>query len=409
MARIKNTFVRDLKPGEAVADVFLVIEARLGQARNGPFWSLTLGDATGRAGAKVWSPLSREYTEFAPGQAVYLEGPVQTFREQIQVIVERLELLDLEQEGLELSLFLPASEERPRDMLAGLMELCRTHLVYPPWRSLALEILEDPEVQARMLAAPGAKSVHHAYGGGLLEHTLSVARLCMRMCEQYPRLDRETLLVAAVFHDLGKGWELSGGLANDYTDEGRLLGHIFIGLGVLEPFFARSGVAGELLLHLRHIILSHHGQYEYGSPRRPKTAEALALHYADNLDAKLNQVAGVFEGVDEEETGVWSPYQRTLERFIYKPAVTPTATPTATTTTAPAIDGEYEQPREAGHPDAPCTEFTGDFSGESSGDFSGDFSGESPCEPPCDPPCELPKELQPKELQEDQCSLPLKA
>ncbi len=400
MTRTKNKFIKDLKPGEAVADVFLVAEARLGQARNGPFWALTLGDATGRAGAKIWSPLSREYTELAAGQAVYLEGPVQTFREQIQVIVERMELVDLEQEGLELSLFLPASEERPRDMLAGLVELCRTHLVYPPWRSLALEILEDTEVQARMLAAPGAKSVHHAYGGGLLEHTLSVARLCMRLCDQYPQLDREILLIAAVFHDLGKGWELSGGLANDYTDEGRLLGHIFIGLGILEPFLARSGVPDELQLHFKHIILSHHGQYEYGSPRRPKTGEALALHYADNLDAKLNQVAGVFEGVEEGETGVWSPYQRTLERFIYKPAATPAATSTAIPTPTPEINGERGQPWEVGHPDASCTEFTGESSGESSGDF--------PNEPPCEPPCEPSKEPQPKELQEDQCSLPLK-
>ena len=256
---------------------------------------------------------------------MYLEGPVQTFREQIQVIVERLELVDLEQEGLDLSLFLPASGERPRDMLAGLMDLCREHLAYPPWRALVFEVLEDPEVQARLLAAPGAKSVHHAYGGGLLEHTLSVARLCMGLCGHYPQLDREILLVAAVFHDLGKGWELSGGLANDYTDEGRLLGHIFIGLGVLEPFLARSGAPEALQLHLKHIILSHHGQYEYGSPRRPKTAEALALHYADNLDAKLNQVASVFEGVEEGERAAsglrtsapWSVFSIGLRRRLW--------------------------------------------------------------------------------------------
>jgi 3'-5' exoribonuclease len=147
----------------------------------------------------------------------------------------------------------------------------------------------------------------------------------MALCDVYPELDRQTLLAGAIFHDLGKAWELSGGLTNDYTDEGRLLGHIQIGQEKLEPFLKRSKNLDEgLKLHLRHLITSHHGEYDFGSPIRPKTPESFVLHFADNMDAKLNIIDQAYEEMDKNGQE-WSPYMRFLERNIYRAPTTPDA------------------------------------------------------------------------------------
>lgn len=195
---------------------------------------------------------------------------------------------------------------------------------YKPWRKFILSVLEDEAIRVPLLTAPAAKSVHHAWVGGLLEHTLSVATLCLRFCDHYPDLDRQTLLAGAICHDLGKIWEFSGGLANDYTDAGRLVGHINLCLGKLDRHLAKSGLDEELLLHFQHLILSHHGLYEYGSPRLPQTAEAFALHYADNIDAKITQSRSLFGELEDGESG-WSPYQKSLERQLFQAPKTPEA------------------------------------------------------------------------------------
>lgn len=319
----KNIFVRDLNAGQQIQELFLVAEAKLGQSRNGPYWSLTLSDRSGQVEAKIWSPLSQEFSEIPAGRFVRVRGAVTSFRDRPQVVVERLELLPEAENGVTLSDFLPASVRPPEEMLEEIEDLCTEHLEHKPWKNFARKVLRDEEIRSRLLAGTGAKTVHHAYMGGLLEHTLAVLRLCLAHCDLYPQLDRQILVVAAVFHDLGKAWELSGGLTNDYTDQGRLLGHIWIGLEKLEPFLAKAKDLDEqLILHLKHIILSHHGEYEFGSPRRPKTPEAFVLHYADNLDAKLNTIAAAFEDLDPTGSP-WTGFQRYLDRYLYRPTPTP--------------------------------------------------------------------------------------
>lgn len=349
----KKSFVRDLRSGQPVADVFVLAEAKQGVASNGgPFWTLKLQDASGSVGAKIWSPQSQAYPDLTAGKIVFVEGKVSSYRDQVQINVDKLSEIDLEtamaggDQAIDVSQLVPSSPDKPEIMLADLEALCRQHLKYPPWRCFVSKVLADPVIRPKLLVATAAKAMHHAYLGGLLEHTLAVARSCLAFSELYPALDREILLVAAVCHDLGKAWELSSGLACDYTDPGRLLGHIFIGLEVLEPFFHRAKLDPDLVMHFKHIVISHHGEYEYGSPRRPKTAEAMALHYADNLDAKMHQFAGVFKASsapklpepDESEDSVqpeafepgWSAYQRSLERFLYRPRPTPATTPKTT-------------------------------------------------------------------------------
>jgi 3'-5' exoribonuclease len=320
---VKTAFVADLASGTPVRDLFLLAEAKSGNARNGPYWSLTLQDATGRVEAKIWSPHSQAHTELPAGRLVLVSGQCETFRDKLQLNLDSLTFVDNDAPGVDLGWFVPVSAVRPEELLTQMEELLRCELTFKPWRKFCRRVLGDPDIRARLLAGFGAKSVHHAYLGGLLEHTLSVARLCLTLADRYPELDREVLLVGAVFHDLGKAWEIEGGMVSDYTDDGRLLGHIIIGLEKLEPHLLKStDLPVELARHFKHIIVSHHGQYEFGSPKLPVTAEAMVLHYADNLDAKLHMFQAAYR--DLEKSGQqWSPYHRYLDRQVYLPPRTP--------------------------------------------------------------------------------------
>lgn len=321
----KKQSIKNIEANGEVRGVYLLGAANLNQARNGPFWRLDLRDATGSIEAKIWSPQSQAYPDLAAGLLVEVEGRSGTYRDRIEVTIERLRVLDDdEQASIDLSQFLPASARPAEEMLAELEALCREVFTHAPWRKFVLGVLRDADIRPRLLVAPAAKAVHHAFVGGLVEHILSVTQLCNRLADHYPELDRQALIAGAIFHDIGKVWELTGGLVNDYSDEGRLLGHIHIGLERIEPHLRKSGLEPELVVHFKHLILSHHGEYEYGSPRRPKTAEAMALHYADNIDAKMAQMRGLFSAMGEDDTG-WSPYQTTLGRFVYRPAHTPDA------------------------------------------------------------------------------------
>lgn len=317
----KQTYVRDMSPGIRIDDHFFLAEASLGQARNGPFWKLTLQDASGRVDAKIWSPASRDYDGLASGMFVRARGMVESFRDQPQVNVESLGVVD--PGDVDLVHFVPAGEHSPEDLFQRLEMLLKEHLKFKPWLKFCRKVLDDEKIRSSFINAPGAKTVHHAYLGGLLEHTLAVAELCMDTCDRYPQLDRQLLLTAAAFHDLGKAWELTPGPVFDYTDQGRLLGHIVIGLDKLRPFLARAKDLDEnLKLQLEHVILSHHGEYEYGSPRLPMTAEALVLHHMDNLDAKLCIVRNACAGLDGEVSG-WTDYNRFLNRQLFQAPATP--------------------------------------------------------------------------------------
>lgn len=324
---LTRRWIRDISSGDEIKALYLIGAASQQQAKNGPFWRLELKDATGALEARIWSPLSQHYADISTGCLAEVEGRAESFRDKLQVNVCGLRVLTPEEcVDVDTSAFMPSSERAPRDMLEELEALCRREFAHKPWRKFMASVLEDETIRPQLLTAPAARSVHHAWVGGLLEHTLSVATLCLRFCDHFPQLDRQTLLAGAICHDLGKIWEFSGGLANDYTDEGRLVGHISLCLEKLERHLVKSGLDAGLILHFRHLVLSHHGQFDYGSPRLPQTAEAFALHYADNLDAKLTQSRSLFEDMEEGESG-WSPYQKTLERPLYQAPRTPDSDP----------------------------------------------------------------------------------
>lgn len=318
----KGCYVKDIAANAEAGGVFAIIEAAQGQSRNGPYWRLTLGDATGNVEAKIWSPLSAAFDHLPTGALAWVEGRGGLYRDQVQLTVEALRLLTGdEQAGADMADFLPSSPFPLDAMMDDLMEGVRREFTHAPWRKLVQSFFADASLRAAFRVCPAAKSVHHAYAGGLLEHTLGVFNLCRRMADQYQDLDRQTLLAGAIFHDIGKMRELSGGFANDYTDEGRLLGHMALGLEMLRPFLDKSGLDPALVRHFQHLILSHHGEPEFGAARLPQSPEALALHYADNMDAKMAQCRSLFAQMSGGEG--WTPWQKTLERAMFRAARTP--------------------------------------------------------------------------------------
>ncbi len=315
----KNTYAANLQENQLVDDIFLLNEAKLAVAKNGPFWNLIFEDKTGSLPAKIWSPESTAYTDLAKGQFWHIQGKVGSYNGSLQITVQSMQIVA--QETVDLADFLPISDPPPLQLLEQLELLLRTELFYSPWKKFCKSILSDNEIRSALLNGIGGKSIHHAYIGGLLEHTLSVCRVCSALTSVYPQADKDILLTAAAFHDIGKAFELSGGIVRDYTTEGRLLGHIYIGLEILVPFLNKTKELNEeLKMHFKHLLLSHHGEFEFGSPKRPKTLEAFLLHYADNIDAKVNSLD---IALAEQKDGEWSEYQRPLSRMLYKRKKTP--------------------------------------------------------------------------------------
>lgn len=318
---------KTIPAGEGICSVFLVSSAQKSEGRNGPFWSVKLKDATGVLDAKIWSPLSQSVTDLKAGDFIEVKGRTSLFRDQLQMTVEALRPVE-NPEHLNMGDFIPTSAVEPAEILEQIETLVSQEITYAPWKDFCRSVLKDSRIRAKLLLAPAAKSVHHAYAGGLLEHMHSVAGLCLKFCDHYPELDRQTLFVAGLFHDIGKLEELSGGLVNDYTDEGKMLGHIVQGILMLRPFLEKAKVDEKLALHLEHLILSHHGEPEYGAPRVPLSPEAFALHYADNLDAKLAQCREAFAQMpaaeEEEDQGIgWSAWIGLLGRSLCKMPQTP--------------------------------------------------------------------------------------
>lgn len=323
----KNSYVTDLRAGQTIDEIFALAGARKNQAKNGPYWQLTLQDRTGALEGRIWSPQSQQYEDLQPEQFVRLQGQVNSFKDQLQINITALNVLDPITAGIDLGQFLPVSSIPPEELLEELETILRRELTFPGWKKFCRRVLRDEDIRAVLLTAPGGKSMHHAYCGGLLEHTLGVVRACLALSDLYPQLDREILLSAAAFHDIGKAYEISSGISRAYTDMGQLLGHIAIGLELLTPHLTREkDLTPELILHYKHLLLSHHGELEFGSPKRPKTLEAFVLHMADNLDAKASTFGTAFSE-EEQEEGAWSDYQRMFGRALYLPHKTPATPP----------------------------------------------------------------------------------
>jgi 3'-5' exoribonuclease len=305
----------DLEPGTEFDCVLLVARKELRQGgRGGYFLDLTLCDPTGRVPAKVWEDAASVAERFETGDVVRVSGMAETYRNELQLRLQHIEALAPEE--AQASDFLPRSTRDPEEMEGRLAETVKS-LANPHLKELLLGLFRDQDFRKRFRTAPGAKALHHAYIGGLLEHTVEVVALCERVAEVFPELDRDLLLTAAILHDVGKMEELSWATAFDYTDEGNLLGHLVLGERLVKERADRvEGFPEELKLQLSHMILSHHGTGEFGSPKAPMTAEAIALHHAEDLDAKVNMFLGRIREAREKGQR-WTERHFLLGRPLY--------------------------------------------------------------------------------------------
>lgn len=315
----EKQFVRDLRDKQPVHSLFLAKDKALLVGKNGkPYISLSLADSSGALDARVWDNVEASANAFQVGDIVRVKGVVQTFQNRRQVVVHKVEKAD--PAGVRMADFLSTSHRDPEEMLAQLVSIAES-LEDASIRQLTLDCLNDPEVRSRLLTAPAAKSIHHAYVGGLLEHVLSICGIMTAIAAHYrasgTQMKLDYLLFGAIFHDLGKIWELDveGGIT--YTDKGKLLGHMVMSVELIEKKAARIlGFPEETKDLLKHIVLSHHGKLEYGSPKTPMFLEAFVVAAIDDLDSKINTIDAFIRG--ERESGErWSRFNSLFERYFF--------------------------------------------------------------------------------------------
>lgn len=286
---MKDAMVAELASREnrEITGFFAVAAKQVRTNREGGrYFALTLSDRTGQIDARMWE--IDDAGPFEPGDVVKVRGEVCRFNDRLQIKVEKIRRAT---EGeYELSDFVPQSQRDIDEMWAELRNSV-ANFRDPDLKALLEAFLNDDEIAKALREAPAAKGLHHAWIGGLLEHILSLMGMCDLAAQHYPEVNRDLLLTGVVLHDIGKLRELSWGTSFDYTMEGQLLGHITIGIGMIEQKIAGiPNFPPSKRLLIEHLVLSHHGEFEFGSPKLPMTAEAIVLHYLDNLDAKLQTV-----------------------------------------------------------------------------------------------------------------------
>jgi 3'-5' exoribonuclease len=312
----KNVFVDELKEGDRFEDLFLIKNVKLGETRAGkPYLVLTVMDKSGEVSGPVWDNVPALQEICVTGAVVRLTGMVQSYRESLQLRIEGGS--PVVQSDVDLGHFYPASPRNIQEMADELQALV-LGISNPFLKKLLNHFFKKGDWWSSFQEAPAAKGIHHAYIGGLLEHSLSVATVADFLAKHYAGIDRSLLIAGALLHDIGKLEELKmeGGII-EYTVRGRLKGHLVIGSEMIAQAAEKiDDFPAELLEQLQHLVLSHHGRQEFGSPTVPMTVEAFMLSFLDDLDAKMNITEQLRRKMDKKERS-WTDYQRSLERYLY--------------------------------------------------------------------------------------------
>lgn len=306
-------YINELREGENIIEHYLCKSRQSMKSRNGKtYLSLKLQDKTGIVDAKVWE-LNNEIQSFQENDFIKVDAFVTTFNNELQLNVKRIRR---SREGeYDPADYIPSTEKNIKEMYQQLMAYIKT-IKSPYIKKLLEEIfLRHPIISKEFKYHSAAKAMHHSYRGGLVEHTLSVTQLCEFLAPRYRFVDRDILIASAMLHDVGKVMELSDFPTNDYTDDGQLLGHLIIGAELIGDTAAKiEGFPKRLETLLKHCMISHHGEFEYGSPKLPSTIEAFLLHCADNLDAKTNMIEDMLAA--DNTPGHWVGYHRMLQRNL---------------------------------------------------------------------------------------------
>ena len=312
---MKTSFVRDFKETDRVLSFFLVQtkEVRFKKATGEPFLSLTLGDKSGQIECKMWEGVEEVAETFERDDFVKVKGNIQLFRDRPQMVINKLRRA--EDSEVDLADYIPHTERDIDEMMRELRDAVSA-FSNPHLKALVRSFLDDEQIGPRLRVAPAAKSLHHATVGGLLEHVLSLMNLARLVASNYEQLDPDLLQTGVVLHDIGKLDELTYDRSFGYSHDGQLLGHITMGICQIDRKCAEiEGFPPRLKTLVQHMVLSHHGRYEFGSPKLPMFPEALALSYIDDLDSKLEAMR---KAIDEDPGSdpLWSRYSPSLERAV---------------------------------------------------------------------------------------------
>ncbi len=306
-------YISDFREGENVSDIYLCKVKNIAKTKAGKtYYSLTLQDKTGMVDAKIWE-LNNGIENFEQLDYIRVDGNITSFQGNLQFNIRRLRKA---REGEYLPAdYIPCSKKNIDEMYKELVNYVN-HIQEIHLRKLLIAFFGDETFAKKFKEHSAAKTVHHGFMGGLLEHTLNVTKLCEHYTVQYPILNKDLLITAAICHDIGKINEISNFPENDYTDEGQLIGHIVMGtMMIQEKINEIPGFPPKLANELKHCILAHHGELEYGSPKKPALIEALALNFADNTDAKMETFIEAL-AEDNRQAGEWRGYNRFLESNI---------------------------------------------------------------------------------------------
>ncbi len=309
-------FVKDLREGDYVKSTFMVSDRSLVnfRDRNGSFLNITFVDKTGEIPAVAWENSTEFFKITTPGDVVGVGGVIKVYRSNLQIVVD--ELWTCNKDEYQIEDFLPCTTADVEELKEFLLDTI-SQIKDGCLRGILEYFFSDESWVERFMKAPAAKRMHHDYIGGLAEHTVNVVKLSESVCKLYPNINTDLLLTGAILHDMGKVDEYIYDCRIDLSDEGRLLGHIAIGQAKIDDaiksfkFFPK-----ELGVALKHMILSHHGEYEWGSPKRPKFLEACILHHVDNLDAQANKFSKIIEE-DNDDFDQWTSYDQALGRSLY--------------------------------------------------------------------------------------------
>jgi 3'-5' exoribonuclease len=351
---MKEFFLSDCPQHEnkIITSSFVVVSKQVKPKKTGePYLALTLGDRSGQIEAKMWDNVEDSLNAFEQDDFIKIKGLLNKYKNRFQITIHKLRRLG--DSEVDYSDFLPKTTKDIGELwqtLAGFVASFQN----PHLKALLESFMADPEIAEAYRNAPAAKTLHHAYIGGLLDHVVSLCRSCDLMCRNYPQVNRDLLLTGAFLHDIGKIHELTYQRAFSYTTKGQLLGHMIIELEMLQAKLARlPDFPDELKTLVEHLIISHHGQYDFGSPKLPMFPEALVLHYLDDLDSKMEAMRAHFER--DSTSGGWTGYNASLGRPLLN------TTKYLETQKAAANKGEASSSRKAEDTPAPVSPSGSDF------------------------------------------------
>jgi len=343
---MKSPYIADLQAGQIATGVFLVHYKDVRSKKSGDLTlTLTLADRTGDIDARMWDNVDKVVDTFERDDFVRVKGLAQIHQNRLQFTLHTLVRVD--EAEVDLGDFFSASARDPEEMFTELRGVIASindrHL-----RGLLEAVFGDEEIARKFKRAPAAKSIHHAWLGGLLEHVLSLCALCRLVCPRYPHIDQDLVLTGAILHDVGKIDELTYDRGFNYSDSGQLIGHILQGMRIVDDKIrAIPNFPSRLQMLVNHLIISHHGELEFGSPKVPMFAEAMLLHHLDNLDSKIETIRGAIER-DKLVEGNWTTMVHSLDRPILKKekflGLTPTPRGPAATSTPSPKPADHERP-----------------------------------------------------------------